>query len=474
MKTFGLIFKNMGFLFVSDVITRFLSLALFLVIARVLGQEGLGNYSFIFAFAGIFFVLSDLGISTFFLREGSRNPERIQRYFKNALALKLFFGFLTIVTSVIVINFVNVTGELRMAVYIATFSIFFWGIKELFLTVFQVRQQMFFIGVARVIEMLLIVSLGVYAVKGHGLVGLTLAFLASHFFVFLISVFACARLIKISLGFDFDFQKNFLIASLPFWFTGLFITITFRTDTVMIQLIRGAAETGIYNSSFRIMEALYFIPLAVISAVFPVMSRLYKTNPSVLTRLYRKMFYYLLALGLPIGVGTMMLADRIILFLYGEQFSGAGTALQILIWAEVAIFLYAITGHLLNAINRQLLFTLTAGSAAILNVAINLLLIPKFGYIGATVATVITSSFTLVLLFYLAGKNGYSFNVLKISIKPVIAVAVMTLVLLALQDLHVLLIVLSSAITYFAVLLLINGVEEEELILVRRYVKRFI
>ena len=120
------------------------------------------------------------------------------------------------------------------------------------------------------------------------------------------------------------------------------------------------------------------------------------------------------------------------------------------------------------------MFTLTAGSAAILNVAINLLLIPKFGYIGATVATVITSSFTLVLLFYLAGKNGYSFNVLKVSIKPLIAAGVMTLVLLALQDLHVLFIVLSSAITYFAVLLLINGVEEEELILVRRYVKRFI
>ena len=489
MKTFGLIFKNMGFLFVSDVVTRLLSFALFLVIARVLGQNGLGNYSFIFAFTGIVFVLNDFGISTLFLREGSRNPERIQHYFKNAVTLKLFFGFLAIVISFIAINFLglldivagfittnlDLTGELRTAVYIAAFSLFFWSIKELFLAVFQARQRMFFIGISRVIETFLIVVLGIYAINsGHGLIGLTLAFLASHFIVFLISAFACARLIKISLGFDFDFQKKFLKTSLPFWFTIFFMTISFRTDTVMIQLISGAAETGLYTSSFRLLEALYFIPLAVISAVFPAMSRLHKTDKVLLTRLYRKMFYYLLAIALPMGIGTMILADRIILFLYGEQFAEAGFILQILILAEVAIFLYGITAYLLNAIDKQLLFTLTAAGAAILNIAMNLVLIPKLDSTGAAVSTVVTSFFVLVLLLYLAGKNGYSFNVLKISIKPVIAVAVMTLVLLALRDLHVLLIVPAAAVTYFAVLLIIKGVEEEELILVRKYIKRFI
>ena len=475
MKTFGLIFKNMGFLFVSDLITRLLSFVLFIAIARVLGQEGLGNYSFIFAFTGIFFVLNDFGISTLFLREGSRNPERIQHYFKNAATMKLFFGLLAIIVVAIAINFAQVTGELRTAVYFAAFALFFSNLKELFLAVFQVRQQMFFVGVSRVVEIFLIVLLGIYAVNsGHGLIGLTLAFIASYFIVFLINAFACARLIKLSLGFDFGFQEKFLRTALPFWFTGLFMTITFRTDAIMIQLIRGAAETGLYSSSFRIMEALYFIPLAVISAVFPAMSRLHKTDKVMLTRLYRKMFYYLLALALPMGIGTMILADRIILFLYGEEFAGAGFVLQLLILAEVAMFLYGIMGYLLNAINRQILFTLTAAGAAILNVAMNLVLIPKFSYVGAAVSTVVTSFLIFVALFYFAGKNGYSLNVLKISIKPLIAAVVMTLVLLALRDLHVLLIVSASAITYFAILLLIKGVEEEELILVRKYIKRFI
>ena len=106
---------------------------------------------------------------------------------------------------------------------------------------------MFFIGFSRVIETFLIVSLGIYALNsGHGLIGLTLAFLTSYFLVFLMSAFACARLIKIRFGFDFRFQKNVLKNSWPFLFTGLFLSISFRTDTVMIQLLRSAEETGLY------------------------------------------------------------------------------------------------------------------------------------------------------------------------------------------------------------------------------------
>ena len=82
MGGFGLVFRNAGFLFVSDVITRLLSFVLFLFIARVLGQNGLGNYSFIFAFAGLSVIISDIGVSTFFLRETSRKIDRIPYYLK--------------------------------------------------------------------------------------------------------------------------------------------------------------------------------------------------------------------------------------------------------------------------------------------------------------------------------------------------------------------------------------------------------
>ena len=479
MRTFGRVFKNIGFLFFSDVITRLLSFVLFLVIVRVLGPEGLGDYAFIFAFAGIIFLINDLGVSTLFVREASRDLKGVDYHFKNILAMKLFFGLLAAVVTLIAVNlsgiFVDFSEGMVTAVYLAALALFFLGVKDLFLAVFQAFQRMLFIGFTRVIEMLLIVVLGTYALtSGYGLVGLTLAFLMSYFLVFVISVFACSRLIRIGVGFDFSFQKKFLKASWPFWLTGLFMTLSFRTDIIMVRLISGAAETGLYTSSLRLMEALYFIPLAVISAVFPAMSILYKTNRERLRNLYRKMFYYLLAIALPMGIGTMFLADRIMLFLYGNGFSGAGDVLRILIWAEVAMFLYAVSGYLLNAINRPLLFTATAAGATLLNVAINLILIPELGYVGAAIATVATSFFILAILLYFAGKSGYWFNVFRISVKPVVAAGVMALVLPVLQGLHLLLIVPVASVVYFTVLILLKGIEKDEVFLVRKYLNRFL
>jgi len=202
------------------------------------------------------------------------------------------------------------------------------------------------------------------------------------------------------------------------------------------------------------------------------MSRLHVTNKSAILNLYRKSFYYLLALALPMGVGISLLAERLTLFIYGVEFSGTHLALQILIWGLVAVFLSSITGYLLNAVDKQLLFTMTAAFAAFLNVALNLFFIPIWGYIGAAATTVITEFFVLFGLLYFSRKNNYKFNIFRMLVKPSIATVAMVLIIFALLQFHVLLIVPIATITYFVALLLIRGVEKEELFLVKSYFKR--
>ena len=102
--------------------------------------------------------------------------------------------------------------------------------------------------------------------------------------------------------------------------------------------------------------------------------------------LYEKSFYYLLLLALPMAAGLTLTADRIILFLYGPQFSAAAAALIMLAWAEALLFLHLIMGFLLTAIDRQGLFTAATAAYAAANVAINLVLIPRYGAAGAAAA----------------------------------------------------------------------------------------
>lgn len=471
MRVFS-VFENIGFLFVSDVISRLLSFALFLAIAHTLGKAGLGDYSFIFAFVGLFVVFNDLGIQVLFVREAARDLSKTSYILKNILTLKVLLGLIVAFLTAAAVNFASVSTEVALSVYVVAFATFFFSIKTIFLAVFYAHEKMLFAAFAGVLEMLLAVVLGLLAIlAGYGLFGLSLAFLVSYFVVFVVSLVAVRRLTPVSLGFDFGFQGRFVKSSLPFWFSGLFIAIYFRIDTVMISFIRGSAETGLYNASYRLLDALYFIPSAVIAAVFPAMSRLNATNKPALLSLYRKSFYYLLALALPIGVGVTMLAERLTLFIFGSGFSGTHIALQILIWALVAIFLSSLTGFLMNAVDKQMVFTLTTGFAAALNIALNLFFIRLWGYIGAAISTVITEFFVLASLLYFARKNSYSFSIFRTLLKPLMATAVMGAVILALLSLHVLLIVPIAALAYFVVLLILKGVEAEEFHLIGGYLK---
>ncbi|MBS3132928.1 flippase [Candidatus Woesearchaeota archaeon] len=472
MRVFS-VFENIGFLFVSDVISRLLSFGLFLAIAHTLGKSGLGDYSFIFAFVGLLVVFNDLGIQVLFVRDVAKNLARTSYILKNTLSMKVLLGLIVAFLTAVAVNFTNVSAEVVLSVYIVALATFFFSLKTMFLAVFYAHERMLFVAFATMLEMFLAVVLGVSAIiSGYGLVGLSFAFLMSYFVVFVVSIVAVRRLTTISFGFNLDFQKRFLRSSLPFWFSGLFMAIYFRIDTVMISLIKGSAETGLYNASYRLLDALYFIPSAVIGAVFPAMSRLHVKNKNVLRSLYRKSFYYLLAIALPMGVGVTMLAERLTLFIFGSGFSGTHLALQILIWALVAIFLSSLTGFLMNAVNKQLLFTLTTAFAALLNVALNLFFIPLWSYIGAAISTVMTEFFVLILLVYFARKNSYAFDMFRTLLKPVAATAFMAVVIFALLNFHIMLIVPVAATAYFVMLFLIGGLEKEEFHLLKGYLKR--
>lgn len=228
-------------------------------------------------------------------------------------------------------------------------------------------------------------------------------------------------------------------------------------------------EVGWYNAAYKALDALYFIPGAVIAAAYPAMSQLYQTDRKMLQLLYRKAFYYLFALALPIGIGTTLLASRIIPFVYGAGFGSSVMALQILIWAEVIIFVSYITGYLLNSINRQLDFTKTAFAGALLNIALNLAMIPRWGYMGAAIATVLTELAVMGALLLLAHRSGYFPEVRGLA-RPVAAGIAMAAVLLALPQLHLLLLLPAAAATYFLALLALKGIDKDEIRIVRQLI----
>ena len=282
-------------------------------------------------------------------------------------------------------------------------------------------------------------------------------------YYFMLYILTKTKISEVSLAIDVESWKQNLKESMPFWITTVFISIYFRIDTIMLGFMKGFAVTGWYNAALKIIEVITRIPFLLIVAVFPALAKFHRLSYDKTKLLYEKSFYYMILLALPIATGLILLADRVILHIYSSEFTNSVIALQILAASLIFIFVNYLMGYLLNAIDRQKLFTLTSGITTIFNILLNVILIPKYSYIGAAVATLISEILSFSMLYYLTSKNKFSINLAKIVAKPIIANIAMIGFVIYLKNLHLILIISISAIIYFLVILAIKGIGKEEI-----------
>lgn len=464
METVKKIAKNTGVLISADVISKVLSLIFFVYLARSLGDTGLGKYSFIFAFVGVFTLFSDLGIVPLLIREVSRDKKKVHLYLYNTLTLRLIATFLTAFLAVFVLFTFESDSEILLGVFLASLAMLFYNFSEVCLALFQAEQRMEYPAFILILERLVTVSLGAYALYlGYGIIVIVSIYFFSYLIMFIATLILTLKIIgKIMLKFDYSVMQNLLKESIPFWLTTIFYTIYFKIDTVMLSFFKGYAPVGWYNASYAILETLIFVPFAVSRAIYPVMSRFYIENKDALKALLKKSFYYMVLLGIPMSIGITLLSERIIFFVYGDEFLNSVYALQILIWAVLLIFMSMISGTFLNAINQQRVFSYITGISAIANVALNFILIPQFSYIGAAIATVITEFLVIFLAFYYVKKLDYGFSISKLIIRPVVASVFMALVITYFRFLNLFILIIVGAVVYLIVLSLVKGIRKED------------
>ncbi len=468
------VLKNTVALFLAEIFGYLLSFFLIVAIARYLGDAGLGIYSFAFAFTGLFLILSDPGLSSLVIRDVSRDKSKAERYFENVASIKLILGIISMLLPIIIIFFIEKSVEIVVVVIIAAVASFFTRYIYAFTAFFKAYEKMEYEFWTRVVERVIAVSLGIYLLmKGYGLIALMLVFLLSYSASFLLAaiIFAKNKIAKFRLKADFALWKGLVKNALPFWMTALFITLYFKIDTVMLSLMQNYVVTGWYSAAYKIIDMFSKAPFIVVIALFPAMSRLHAKSKEVLRSVYKRSFYYLFMLAFPLGIGMWLIASRVILFIYKEAFSESAVVLQILVIALVFIFVNYLMGYLLDSIKKQVLFTIATGIGLFINVTLNLILIPLYSYIGASIATVITEVAVFGLLFYFTKKEGYPINLAEILPKPVMAGVIMGLFISQFYMLHLFLLIFLSIIIYFGVLYLIKGIGKEETGIIKSFIK---
>ena len=471
MNTVRRITANFLSLAVSEVISKLLQLFIFIYLARALGKESFGVFSFAVAFSLLIVIIADFGLSTFLIREISRNKKAASKYLSNAFVSKIFLALITIAAAYAFLNVMGYSGEMRLVAYIMLSFAILQSFTDLYYSIFRAFERMHYDAFIKVLRMLILVGIIFYAIRNNfNIITASLAFPITELVVFIITVILVyTRFIKPGFGFDLKFSKDILKKSsffcLSIAFAGMFMYI----DAIMLSKLRSSAEVGIYVAASNIILALIFVPMMYANAIYPVISRLFMSSKKSLKFAYEKSLKYMIIIGLGVSAGVYALSDKITLLLYGKEYAATSVVLAILAWYLFLRFANVISGFTLSSINRQGSRVFSQGMAALTNVILNLVLIPAYGFIGAAVATLITEIIFFSAYMSFIFKYGFGVRFAGLFIKPAIAAAIMVIALSFLENLAIAVIV--GIIVYSIVLLALRAIDKEDKIILNKAIR---
>jgi O-antigen/teichoic acid export membrane protein len=479
MNTVQRIVKNTGVLFAAQVVPFLLSLFYTVYLARYLGAEGYGIWSFALAFTGLFSICSDIGFYQLTVREVARDKSLTSKYLANVSAMRLILVTIVFGLIALTINLLGKPEQTIKVVYLVALGSFFGVFSSIFTSIFQAYERMeyqFLGGILSSIltfcAVMIVIKYG-FSVVGFAFFSLLTSVVVSGFNYGILSWKfrnPTSVWVPLKMEIDWSFWKPTIKEALPFGLAMIFMTVFWHIDKVMISLMKGDTVVGWYSAAYKMVLALLFIPNSFIAAIYPVMSKFYKTSQDSLRLSHEKSFKYLTMLGVPIGVGTTLLAKRLILLMFGTEYTNSIVALQILVWSSVFIFMSQPFGNLFNCLNRQSIVTKITGICVGLNVIMNLILIPKYSLIGASIATVLTEFTSLALSFIWSLNIGYSISkkeFASIMIRALFSSTLMGVFIVYFHNLTLSILVSLAVLMYLVVLYISKGIDKEDVSLLQ-------
>ena len=456
---------------IAEIITKISQFLIFVFIARSLGNAIFGRFNFAYAFSIIAVVFMDIGINYMLVRDISKNKNLVNKFIVNSFLIKILLSLIVFIIVYFILNAANYPTETRLLIYILVFFALFKSFTELIFSVFKAYEAMYYEAFLKSLRMILTLIFGLLILNIYKNIMLLAAiFLLIEAIIFILSLFiALLKFVEIKFSFDYNFSKNIIKKAFPFSLSMIFAGIDFYIDSIMLSVMKGDSAVGTYSAAYNLTLAILFIPGMYIFAIYPVISKNFDKSKEIAILIYERSFKYLYIIGLPISIGFFLLARNIILFVYGKEFFASVIVLKLVSWFVFIKFISYLTGIMLS-VQVQHLRALSQGVTAVLNLILNFLLIPKYSYIGAGIATLISELVLFILTFIFVSKHFHIFNVFKILYKPLIAVSIMSLVIIFLK-MNMFVLILIGAVVYFTILFLLKTFDKRDYLLMKRLIK---
>jgi O-antigen/teichoic acid export membrane protein len=428
-------------------------------ITRYLGAGGFGDYSTVLAFFFFFGALADLGLYSISTREISRPGSNEEEILGNVFSIRLASSLLIVVVALVISFFLPYSSAVKAGIVISALAYVFSSGYSVLIGLFQKRLAMDKVAIGELVGKIFQVAVIILAVKLNlGLLAIIWTLLVNMIVSFLIVFVWSRKYIKFRPAFDFAVWKKFLKESYPVGISAIIVFAYFKLDTILLSILKTNSDVGIYNAAYKVLENISFFPAMFVGLVMPIMSRYIFHERKKFELVADKTFKVFLVVTVPLFVSTIFLAPGIIGLIGGSGFMEAVPVLRLLAAAMVFIFFgnfftnVIIAGSLQKKLMGILLF------CAIFNVSLNLILIPRYSYIGAAVTSSLTEGLVVVLSCFIAWKNLKYFPSFVKSFPILISGVGMALVFFYFQSLNFFLLAVAGVLAYALLLWLFKAV----------------
>ncbi|UCC39475.1 MAG: flippase [Candidatus Aminicenantes bacterium] len=463
------LFRNFSWLFVGAAGRLIIGLIAIIYLARVLEPQGFGQVSFALAVLAYFILITDCGLQTLGTREIAAGTEDEDQIVGKILTIR---SVLIIASLGILLAFaplITPSSATKNLLLIFSVALIPMGLNLAWF--FRGKEQMMLVALSELLQVGFYLAFLLALVKStKQLFIVPIIFFGGH----VISAIYLAGIYTRRSGlpqFSTSAKENwrFLRIAVPIVITLFLHQIYFNFDTIMLGFFRSETEVGLYNSAYHVIMAIIVINTVFMEAIYPTFSKLHREKPNEVSDFLNKTLSLCMIFAVPIGLAGTILGKSIILILYGTEYSGSTLALQILIWSASLAFIGANYGYCLVACQQQKALAIAAGIGTATNIALNFLLIPKYGILGACLATLIAQVIMLICEFKaFALKVSPTFPSAILTLKVFAAGAIMGLVLIYLSpSLNFFVLVMIGLIVYFSILWFLGSKQLRKLLYIK-------
>ncbi|MBN4003548.1 flippase [Nostoc sp. LPT] len=389
------VIANTGWLFADRILRMGASLVVGVWVARYLGVQQYGLFNYALAFVALFSPIFTLGLDDVVVRHLVRQSSNKEEILGTTFWLKFLGGIASVLLAVSTMFFLGEHEALKIWLVTILGVVGIFRASDTIELWFQSQVQSKYTVIAKNTAFLLntVIKITLILTKAP-LLAFALVTLA-EFAMSAIGLLIVYQVKGSSLWlwrWSFASAKTLMKESLPLIFSGFAIMIFMRIDQVMLGQMIGDSEVGVYSAAVRISEIWYFIPGAIVSSVAPAIYAAKEKSESLYYQRIGQLLSLMTCISLGIALPMSFFSDKIIIVMFGSGYAEAGAILAVHIWTSLFVFMGLATSpwFIAEGLNHVSLGKTLFG--AILNIILNLLLIPKYAGLGAAIATIISQA----------------------------------------------------------------------------------